>query len=179
MDNATPPGTNPGEIRVEPARREWADALSHGDAEFTRRFGVPIEAGWEGFPDALPIIIAAAQGDEPDPWGPHLFFGEDGALIGNGGWKGPPVDGAAELGYAVAPARQGRGVATAVVRELVTRARAAGPQMVFAHTLAEESASTSVLARCGFARVAQLTDPDEGPVWRWELRLDDHAGQRA
>ncbi len=125
------------------------------------------------------IIIAAAHEGGPGHWGPHLFFGEDGALIGNGGWKGPPVDGAAELGYAVAPARQGRGVATAVVRELVRRARVAGLHMVFAHTLAAESASTSVLARCGFARVAELTDPDEGPVWRWELRLDDNAGQRA
>ena len=96
-----------------------------------------------------------------------------GEYPGNGGWKGPPVDGAAELGYAVAPARQGRGVATAVVRELVRRARVAGLHMVFAHTLAAESASTSVLARCGFARAAELTDPDEGPVWRWELRLDD------
>ena len=124
----------------------------------------------------LPIIIAAAHRDEPDEWGPHLFFGEDGALIGNGGWKGAPVDGAAELGYAVAPARQGRGVATAVVRELVARARAAGLRTVFAHTLAAESASTSVLVRCGFAKVAELTDPDEGPVWRWELHLESHAG---
>jgi len=118
-------GTAPGRIRVEPVRREWADALSHGDAEFTQRFAVPVEKDWAGFPEALPIIIAAAQRDEPDQWGPHLFFGDDGALIGNGGWKGPPADGTAELGYAVAPARQGRGVATAVVRELVRRARIA------------------------------------------------------
>lgn len=67
--------------------------------------------------------------------------------------EGAPADGAAELGYAVAPARQGRGVATAVVRELVRRARIADLQMVFAYTLAAESASTSVLARCGFTRV--------------------------
>ena len=114
-------GTGPGRIRIEPVTPEWADALSNSDAEFTRRFGVPVEAGWAGFPEALPIIIAAAREGGPGQWGPHLFFGEDGALIGNGGWKGPPVDGAAELGYAVAPARQGRGVATAVVRELVKR----------------------------------------------------------
>ena len=169
-------GIDPGRIRVEPVRREWADALSHGDAEFTKRFGVPVEADWAGFPEALPIIIAAAQGDEPDQWGPHLFFGDDGALIGNGGWKGAPSDGAAELGYAVAPARQGRGVATAVVRELAGRARAAGLRMVLAHTLAAESASASVLARCGFAKVAELIDPGEGPVWRWELNLEHHAG---
>jgi len=172
-------GAGPGRIRIEPVKPEWADALSHGDAEFTRRFAVPVEAGWAGFPEALPIIVAAARDGGPGPWGPHLFFGQDGALIGNGGWKGPPVDGAAELGYAVAPARQGRGVATAVVRELVRRARVAGLQMVFAHTLAAGSASASVLTRCGFARVAELIDPDEGPVWRWELRLDENAGQRA
>ena len=59
---------DPGRIRVEPVRREWADALSHGDAEFTRRFGVPVEADWAGFPEALPIIVAAARGDEPDQW---------------------------------------------------------------------------------------------------------------
>jgi hypothetical protein len=64
---------DPGRIRVEPVRREWADALSHGDAEFTKRFGVSVEADWAGFPEALPIIIAA-QGDEPDQWGSHLFF---------------------------------------------------------------------------------------------------------
>ena len=108
-------GAAPGRIRIEPVRREWAGALSHGDAEFTKRFAVPVEKDWAGFPEALPIIIAAAQRDEPDQWGPHLFFGDDGALIGNGGWKGPPADGTAELGYAVAPARQGRGIATAVV----------------------------------------------------------------
>jgi len=51
--------------------------------------------------------------------------------------------------------------------------------MFFAHTLAAESASTSVLARCGFAPVAELIDPDEGPVWCWELRLDENGGQRA
>lgn len=76
------------------------------------------------------------------------------------------MDGAAELGYAVAPTRPGRGVATAVTRELAGRARAAGLRMVFAHTLAAESASTSVLARCGFAKVAELIEPDEGSVRR-------------
>jgi RimJ/RimL family protein N-acetyltransferase len=100
--------------------------VSHGDAEFTKRFAVPVEKDWAGFPEALPIIIAAAREGEPDQSGPHLFFGDDGALIGNGGWKGAPLNGAAELGYAVAPARQGHGVATAVVRELVRRARLVG-----------------------------------------------------
>jgi hypothetical protein len=58
-------GADPGRIRIEPVRPEWADALSQSDTEFTKRFGVPVEAGWAGFPEALSIIIAAAQGTNP------------------------------------------------------------------------------------------------------------------
>jgi RimJ/RimL family protein N-acetyltransferase len=160
-------------VRVLPVTREWAEALAEGDNAFGERFGVGVEAGWLGFPEALPIILEAARRDRPDPWGPHLFFAEDdGALVGNGGWKGAPVDGEAELGYAVAPSRQRRGIATAVVRELVGRARNAGLRTVVAHTLAEESASTHVLTKCGFVRVAESVDPVDGRIWRWELSLN-------
>jgi len=158
-------------VRVEPIRREWAEALAEGDEVFADRFGIAVEAGWSGFPEAVPILLAAASSGVAGEWGPQLFFDDDGALVGNGGWKGRPVDGAAELGYAVAPARQRRGIATAVVRELVERARRAGLRVVVAHTLAEENASTKVLTRCRFGRTAELDDPDEGRVWRWELRI--------
>ena len=158
-------------VRIEPIRRDWAEALAEGDAVFAERFGIPVEAGWAGFPEALPILLDAARADVPGEWGPQLFFDDDGALVGNGGWKGPPEQGTAELGYAVAPSRQRRGIATAVVRELIQRAGQAGLRAVFAHTLAEENASTKVLERCGFTRTAELMDPDEGPVWRWELQI--------
>lgn len=139
---------------------------------------MPVEAGWAGFPEALPIIVAAAHQGGPGPWGPHLFFGEDGALIGNGGWKGPRWT--AQPNWAMPSRRRAKAGASPPPScvELVRRARVAGLHMVVAHTLAAESASTSVLARCGFARVAELTDPDEGPVWRLELRLDENAAQR-
>ena len=59
-------------------------------------------------------------------------------LVGWGGFKGPPdADGAVEIGYAVAPAWEGRGVATAAVAELLREAWAApGVRRVLAHTLA-------------------------------------------
>jgi RimJ/RimL family protein N-acetyltransferase len=159
-------------VRVEPVRRQWAEALDEGDAVFAERFGIPVVAGWSGFPEVLPMLLQAARAGVPDEWGPHLFFDDDGALVGNGGWKGRPEQGAAELGYAVAPSRQRRGIATAVVTELVGRARRANLRVVVAHTLAEENASTRVLTRCGFTRTAELADPDEGQVWRWELRIE-------
>jgi len=80
-------------VRVEPVRREWAEALAEGDAVFAQRFGIPVEAGWSGFPEALPILLQAATSGVPGEWGPQLFFDDDGALVGNGGWKGPPEQG--------------------------------------------------------------------------------------
>ena len=76
----------------------------------------------------------------------------------------------AELGYAVAPERRGRGIAAAVVGELVVRARAAGVSLVVARTLTEESASTTVLRRRGFARAGDAVVGGT-TVWRWELPL--------
>lgn len=161
-------------VRVQAITREWAEALAGGDEVFTERFGIPVESGWAGFPEALPILVEAATAATPREWRPQLFFDDDGALVGNGGWKGPPDhDGTVEIGYAVAPSRQQRGIATAAVRELVQRARRAGVRTVLAHTLAEPNASTKVLERCGFVRTAELIDPDDGPVWRWMLRLRD------
>ena len=153
-----------------PARVDWLEALAEGDDVFSARFGMPVVPGWVGFPEALPAAIEEAGRRPRDPWGTHLFFDDDGALVGFGGFKGAPRNGEVELGYAVAPERQGRGIATAVVEELVSHARAAGVSVVTAHTLAEENASTAVLRKSGFARTGQLHDAD-GDIWRWERSL--------
>jgi RimJ/RimL family protein N-acetyltransferase len=162
------------QVRVAEVTREWADALAEGDAVFSRRFQIPVVDGWAGFPEAIGFIVKTGRGELPPEWGPHLLFDEDGALVGNGGWKGAPSRGSAEIGYAVAPSRQGRGVATAAVKAFIDQARNAGLQTVIAHTLPHESASTTVLRRCGFLKVGDEVDPDDGPVWRWELRTDPH-----
>lgn len=75
---------------METIRREWAEALALGGAVFTERFGHAVEAGWWGFPEALQALVDRARADEPDQWGAHLFFDEDGALVGVGGWRVDP-----------------------------------------------------------------------------------------
>ena len=125
--------------------------------------------GWAGFPEALPHALDAARRHDADPWGSHLFFDDDGALVGFGGFKGPPSEGEVEIGYAIAPARQGRGLATTAARTLVQRAGERSAARVVAHTLATANASTAVLGHCGFTRTDTIADPDEGDVWRWEL----------
>lgn len=159
-------------LHIEPARHEWLLALSEGDDVFTERFGIPVVAGWVGFPEALPPSVAAAGRQDADPWGSHLFFEDELGLVGFGGYKGEPRDGHIEIGYAIAPEVQGRGLASAAVAEMVTRAKDAGVDVVVAHTLPEENASVSVLRKAGFTRVGTGADPDggvEGDVWRWEL----------
>jgi [ribosomal protein S5]-alanine N-acetyltransferase len=160
-------------VRIEPARTAWLEALAEGDAAFSERFGIPVAPGWVGFPEALPGAVEGARRHDADPWGTHLIFdGADGALVGFGGFKGAPADRRVEIGYAIAPERRNRGLAGAAVLLMVERARTAGVQVVVAHTLHEPNASTSVLTRCGFTRVATVEDPDDGgQVWRWELDL--------
>jgi len=162
-----------GAVSVVPARLDWLEALAEGDDVFTARFGIAVEPDWAGFPEAIPHAVASARRRSEDPWGSQLFFdGVDGALIGFGGFKDVPRDGDVEIGYAVAPARQGRGIATAVVGILLERAVAAGVATVSAHTLGTDNPSTAVLRRCSFQRVAELDDPELGLIWRWELAVD-------
>ena len=157
-------------VAVLPARVEWLEALAESDEVFTTRFDIPVVAGWIRFPESLPATIDRARRRPLDPWGTHLLFDDDGALVGFGGFHGAPRDGEVELSCAVARARQGRGVATAVVGQLVDRGRDAGLTVVSAHTLPEENASTAVLRKRGFAHTGSRDEPD-GELWRWELPL--------
>jgi RimJ/RimL family protein N-acetyltransferase len=135
--------------------------------------GVSVAEGWEGFPDALPIVRAAYEKNpEGHLWG-SLFFIEPevSTLVGFGGFKGPPSpDGVVEIGYAIAPVFRGQGLATDAVTQMVQRAFAGvAVRAVDAHTLGHDNPSTRVLQKTGFRKIAEIVDPDEGPIWQWRL----------
>lgn len=167
MDDRTPP------IEVLAADVEHLRAVLSGREVFEERFGLSVEDGLDVFPGALEHCLATLENGEADPvWGPHLFVDRDRRrVVGFGGYKGPPNQGVVEIGYALAPPARGRGMATGAVRQLVRVARQRGATTCIAHTLPEPNASTAVLARCGFARVGEVVDPEDGRVWRWELPL--------
>jgi RimJ/RimL family protein N-acetyltransferase len=158
-------------VQVSPARLDWLVALAESDAAFSSRFGIAVEPDWSGFPEAVPAAVAAARHRSEDPWGTHLFFDDDGALVGIGGFKGPPADDVVEIGYAVSPSRQGRGIATAAVQYFLARAARDGVAIVIAHTLAGVNPSTRVLTKTEFVRTTAHYDPEVGEVWRWERSL--------
>ena len=107
-----------------------------------------------------------------DPWriGFNLVHRASNSVIGKAGFKGPPgEDGVVEIAYGVAPNHQGKGYATEAAQALVTYAwRSGRVRVVLAHTLPEPNASTRVLTKCGFRKIGEVIDPEDGLVWRWE-----------
>jgi len=107
-----------------------------------------------------------------DPWthGFSLVHRVSDIVVGKAGFKGPPTaDGIVEIAYGVERDHQGRGYATEAAEALVTYAFGSGRvRVVRAHTLPEENASTRVLTKCGFRRLGEVIDPEDGLVWRWE-----------
>ena len=104
-------------------------------------------------------------------WGTRFFLlDEPRALVGWGGFKGAPQDGAVEIGYAIAPGWEGRGLATAAAAAMVREAWAdPGVDAVLAHTLPARGASVRVLEHNGFVHDGENLDGDVGVVWRFRL----------
>lgn len=107
-----------------------------------------------------------------DPWihGFTLVDRANGGVVGQCGFKGPPgTDGVVEIAYGIASEHQGKGYATEAAAALTDYAfRQREVRVVRAHTLPETNASTQVLTKCGFRRVGEVMDPEDGLVWRWE-----------
>jgi len=149
------------------------DAALGDRAALARTLGCDVADGWVVFAPSLRRVRDVLAVD-PDSarWGPRLFVVDaPRTLVGWGGFKGPPDDaGAVEIGYAIAPAWEGRGVATAAAAALVEEAWAT-PEVraVTAHTLVGAGASVRVLEKLGFDRDGNNFDGDAGLVWRFRL----------
>jgi len=98
------------------------------------------------------------------------------ALIGSGGYKGPPgPDGVLELGYGIVEGQRCMGYATELTQGLVDHGFALeGVSRIVAHTLPEGTASIRVLVKNGFLRSA---DPAPVGTLRFELTRARFAAQ--
>jgi RimJ/RimL family protein N-acetyltransferase len=110
-----------------------------------------------------------------DPvWGCFLAIDDAaGQVVGTCAYKGrPAADGSVEVAYNTFPPFEGLGYATAMAVELVARAE---NRCVLAHTLPERNASCRALEKAGFVWAGEVTDPDDGPVWRWIVDAESRA----
>lgn len=93
---------------------------------------------------------------------------EDGAVAGLCSLTRTLQAGIIEIGYGVAPALWGRGVASRAVADLLTWAKTDGRvTAVAAETAVGNVASQKVLLANGFAHTGERTDPEDGPVITW------------
>lgn len=117
-------------------------------------------------------LESALATTESDPWvhGFKVTLREDGTIIGDAAFKGPPSDdGWVEIAYGISPAYQGCGLATEAAQALAEFARhSVGVRVVRAHTKHDNMASARVLEKCGFRFVGDVIEPDDGLVQRWE-----------
>jgi RimJ/RimL family protein N-acetyltransferase len=103
------------------------------------------------------------------PWIGYLAVHED-RLVGTCAFKCAPVDESVEIAYFTFPGFEGRGIATAMAKELIALARATRPGIIVtAQTRAERNASNAILGELGFKFTGQLLHPEDGEIWEWQL----------
>ena len=159
-----------GSVSLQPVTRRIAQAVLDGGL-IMRRF----ESGslHDRIPQAMGVAIrdidSGAAAVLPTVW--LVVRRADGRIIGDIGTHGPPDSaGCVEIGYAVAPSAQGRGIGGAAVAALVSRLAATpGIRRLTAVTGAQNTASRRLLERQGFRVTDQL--PDTGDV-RYTLGLE-------
>ena len=150
------------------------DAFERNEHELAEMLDVELADGWLVFPEVISYSREFLK-NNPDAanWWMYFFIhAVDRKLVGNGGFKGKPDDaGTVEIGYAVAPAYRGKGLATEAARGLIDFAFS-HPQIqtVQAHTLAEENESVRVLRKVGMQFVKELNDPEDGDIWQLQLK---------
>lgn len=121
-----------------------------------------------------PSYLLLLEKSKPvDPWvhGFTVALDEAGA-IGSCSFKGPPdTEGVVEIAYAIDPEHQNKGYATEAASAITQFAFGfADVNIVRAHTLPENNASSHVLRKCGFQYLGEVMDPEDGRIWRWEIR---------
>ena len=169
--------TTTNHLRLQECAPQHLVAMIDTPEQFEDIVGLPIANGLRELYTSGEVSSAwldtLRKSTHADPW-QHGFFMVDrerGCVVGAAGFKGPPdAEGMVEIAYGVAPEYQGRGYATEAAQALVDFALADDAvKIVRAHTLPEANASTRVLTKNGFRHLGEVTDPEDGRVWRWEL----------
>ena len=168
-------------LKLIPCELHHFEAILNDQQKLASILQVKLADDWIGFDAAQEAMQPSYQHLKSHPeilgWWTYLFVHKpDQTLIGLGGFKGPVNgDGMVELGYAIAPGYQRRGLAAEATRGMIKYAFA-HPEIkcVDAHTLPAKNASTGVLEKVGMKFVGVVNDPDDGEVWHWSLSRDDY-----
>jgi RimJ/RimL family protein N-acetyltransferase len=159
-----------GVLEFLPATRKVLRLLSSEPEEFAAEYGVGLhEIAQVVAQHSLAFMRTFPHEVSPEWFGHFAVEGESQQLVGVCSLKGPPVDGVVEIAYFTFPGFEGRGIATAMARFVLERARALpGVTLAIAHSAPERNASTRILEKIGM-RFAGEEEEDGVAVWRWEI----------
>ena len=166
-------------LQLFPIKRIHVEALLRSKSELAALLEVSVPGSWPHFPEAFslsPDESHEANLLQADWRGCFFIHPQEGVLVGSGGFKGPPDDsGTIEIGYEIASEYWNRGFATEAAQGMVDYAFSHEEvKAVIAHTLPEVNASNRVLQKVGMRFIASVDDPEEGQVWRWQIRRDEY-----
>lgn len=161
-------------LTLIPCNIELLKLAIQGDEFIAEKLKVSVQENWTEFGvTALQYSLdkLLTSEDEKNWWTYFPIYKHDNKLIGSGGYNGKPINGIVELGYEIASAYRNRGLATEMTMGLIVNAfKNEQVKTIIAHTLGEINPSTKVLHKCGFEKVEEINDPENGLLWKWELR---------
>ena len=135
------------------------EAFRQGPGHLGHEAGLAVPEGWPEYPDLLSA--------DPTPGWP-LFLFVDAArktILGSGGFLcAPDAKNEMQIGYEVAPAYRGQGIATEAMQQVLATRTSARPIAV---TLTETGPSVSVLRKLGFIGIGAHTPAGGATVWMW------------
>jgi RimJ/RimL family protein N-acetyltransferase len=141
-------GTAPGDLRLVPG----SPIAEHAILRMLRDLAASIRPGFA-----------------PSAW----MMVEDDEIVGLCSIVGTPDRGVLQIGYGVAPARQGSGAATRAIGQLMAWARLDDRvRSIEAETNVVNIASQRVLERNGFVRVGERVDDEDGDLICWRADAD-------
>jgi len=160
-------------LRIIPCDDTLYDAIRMGNNILARVMGVNVPKKWTEFRDTFTPSYERWKAHPPlREWWVYLIVHKpDNQLIGSCGYKGEPdSSGMVEIGYEIMSSHRLKGLGKETAQGLVDHAfRQSGVHKIIAHTLAEENASAHILEKIGFVQTEDVSDPDDGFLWRWEL----------
>jgi RimJ/RimL family protein N-acetyltransferase len=153
-------------------------ALLRGEQALADLLGVSLAENWLLFPESVSYSLEMLEKNPQNlRWGMHLFLHkEENKIIGSGGFKGRADDeGMVEMGYAISPDYENRGLATEAARGMIDYAFSWSQVLrVDAHTLAAENASVRILRKCGMTKIAEKHDAEDGDIWQWRISREQY-----
>jgi RimJ/RimL family protein N-acetyltransferase len=162
-------------LKLIPCTAEILKSAIKGNLILAKKINATIDEHWTEFGvGALNYSLEKLlESEEERNWLTYFpIYKHENKLIGSGGYKGKPsVDGTVELGYEIAPNYRNRGFATEMTKGFIDNAfKDIRVRSIIAHTLGQVNPSTRVLQRCSFKKTGEINDPDDGLIWRWELK---------